>query len=276
MKYPYIGKGIKRGTLVMMVKPECGLVIKSKTWATKDGEFEISIDESYVKNITREYLQNTYGEVLSPEHAEFIIELASQAGFFIACGYSSSIKFFCTNNESLVFCRVEQNAKRERKQITIPLPPKADSKKWTPDFYELGEPPKQFDCVCNKCGGKCCIGQCDKQESSEWTQVGDEVTLVSMGMAMYNKPVKLTYIGDGVGCYIDLTNSMEYTYAKRETVFKKQKTQEEELRDDIESIIFKRHAEMVTSIHVKNSLIAMSSSATEILLDEFEIKRKPH
>lgn len=47
------------------------------------------------------------------------------------------------------------------------------------------------------------------------------------------------------------------------------------MRDDIQSIIFKKHAEMVTSIHVKNSLIAMSDSATEILLDEFEIKRKP-
>ena len=69
-------------------------------------------------------------------------------------------------------------------------------------------------------------------EEDEWPQAGDEVELVSMGMTTYNKLVRLTYIGDGVGCYVDLTNGMEYTYAKRETVFKKPKAPEEELRDE--------------------------------------------
>lgn len=52
-----------------------------------------------------------------------------------------------------------------------------------------------------------------------------------MGMAIFNKTVKITYVGDGVGCYLDSSSGMEYTYSKRETVFSKPKTPEEELRE---------------------------------------------
>ena len=116
IKYPYIGdcSGIAR---VLFTGERAGISIDSRHHSNGwiEGNF---------KNITREYLANTYGKVESKEHAEFIVELASDAGFFIACDYSASINFFCTNDESLIFCRAEQNAKRERKQITIPMPPK--------------------------------------------------------------------------------------------------------------------------------------------------------
>tara|TARA_R100000541_G_scaffold52604_1_gene60367 strand:- start:241 stop:747 length:507 start_codon:yes stop_codon:yes gene_type:complete len=74
-----------------------------------------------------------------------------------------------------------------------------------------------------------------KQDDStdEWPKVGDDVLLVSIGMTTYNKPVRLTYIGDGVGCYVDSVGGKEYTYAKRETIFKKPKTPEEKLRDEL-------------------------------------------
>lgn len=115
--YPYIGKSNATARLVLFNSESTGfadLEVLSDLW--NEGKFE---------NVTPKYLANKYGEVVSPEHAEFIVELASRAGFFIASDYRDSIKFFCINNESLVFCSAEQYAKREREKITIPLPPKS-------------------------------------------------------------------------------------------------------------------------------------------------------
>ena len=266
--YPYIGQyqTTNTETNVLYYKQDCCIHMDDKEQKTTD-----RYREGVFKNITREYLQNTYGEVVSPEHAEFIIELAESAGFKVwSLKRIDEIKTFTFENGELCLLSFHHEGldSRKLKQITIPLPPKAESKKWTPDFYELGEPPKHFDCVCNKCSGKCCTGQCDKQESSEWPQVGDEVTLVSMGMAMYNKPVKLTYIGDGVGCYIDLTNSMEYTYAKRETVFEKPKTPEEELRDELIEYL----NELGSSARY---CFGGNELAADELLKSYNIKKKP-
>lgn len=122
-KYPYIGRGSESGLMVIFYSKGSGITLDSNSWASKNMEHHRGIDESYFTNITPEFLANKYGEVVSLEHASFIIELARRAGFFIASDYSDSIKFFCTSNESLVFCGAEQYAKREREQITIPLPP---------------------------------------------------------------------------------------------------------------------------------------------------------
>lgn len=124
MKYPYIGQ-YKEMMKVLFTSSGEGFSLEHP--CIDKLSFEVKWNEDEFFNITAEYLANTYGEVKSKEHAEFIVKLASNAGFFIACDYSGSIKFFCTNNESLVFCRAEQNAKRERKLITIPLPPECES-----------------------------------------------------------------------------------------------------------------------------------------------------
>ena len=264
MKYPYIGKANLDDSLVLFYSDGCGMCFRSDNWS---GGLRVDYNESAFKNITPEYLANTYGEVVSPEHAEFIIELAENAGFELARQSKHLGNFFSFDVKGFCFLDTEIIASQYCKKITIPLPPKAESKKWTPDFYELGELPKHFDCVCSKCGGKCCTGRCDKQESSEWPQIGDEVCW-SNG----KRKGELKSICDGWAWIKDDGGEFVSLMAK---FIKKPKTPEEKLRDDIQSIIFKRHAEMVTSIHVKNSLIAMSNSATEILLDEFEIKRKP-
>lgn len=173
-------------------------------------------------NITREYLQNTYGEVVSPEHAEFIIELAKSAGFELNTGTNEDYPcWFAFDDELYFFDSKAYASDNSRKQIKIPLPPKVESKKWNPDFYDL---PKHFDCVCNKCGGKCCTGQCDKQESSDWPQIGDEVQ-TSDGVGI------VELLPDTKGYYVVSVDGEYYQYQIDE--LSKPKTPEDELRDDI-------------------------------------------
>lgn len=81
------------------------------------------------KNITVEYLANTYGEVRSKEHAEFIVKLAEVNGFKLK-GYARNSGYFYTwrlDDGSLFFsfCKDEKVAMDDdEKLITIPLPPK--------------------------------------------------------------------------------------------------------------------------------------------------------
>jgi len=98
-----------------------------------DFQGEISDREYYIdsdcKNITREYLQNTYGEVESPEHAEFIIELAELHG--IKRAFTSPMKTinafaFKGGNLYLYGLGLDELTQLPTRKITIPLPPKTD------------------------------------------------------------------------------------------------------------------------------------------------------
>lgn len=254
MKYPYIGK-IKDGTPTLFASP-MDAVLLGTSGSYTDGWNEINF-----KNITREYLQNTYGKVVSHEHEEFIVELAKSAGFSVFTT-ASSVNYFVIK-VGLSFHSCEEITSTELKQITIPLPPKAETKKWTPDFYEPGEPPKHFDCVCNKCGGKCCTGRCDKQESSEWPQIGDEVCW-SNG----KRKGELKSICDGWAWIKDDGGEFVSLMAK---FIKKPKTPEEELRDNLESEI----KSMVNFTNYNPRKIAEWIIGGEIEGLSYDIKKKP-
>lgn len=81
------------------------------------------------KNITRKYLANTYGEVESKEHAEFIIELAKNADFKFSettlCLDAPASFMFYENYVGIYGYNQSKMAKLEGdKPITIPMPPK--------------------------------------------------------------------------------------------------------------------------------------------------------
>lgn len=77
------------------------------------------------KNITPEYLANTYGKVEGKEHAEFIIELAENHGFEHTI-YQEKRKHFAFVDNVLIFLVNTVYDSEDKKQITIPLPPKQD------------------------------------------------------------------------------------------------------------------------------------------------------
>jgi len=101
-----------------------------------DGEFKGEWSDDYyidhtARNNTAEYLANTYGEVKSKEHAEFIVKLAEVNGIDFDGEVGISSNYFCffpSNSKQLTFWRKEKDASKHgsRKQITIPLPPECE------------------------------------------------------------------------------------------------------------------------------------------------------
>lgn len=92
------------------------------------GEWKALCDHSAAKygtDITREYLQNTYGEVESKEHADFIIELAKNTDLDIGTYSEKRDSHFYTDNDYIGFTDSEALASNGgEKKITIPMPPK--------------------------------------------------------------------------------------------------------------------------------------------------------
>jgi hypothetical protein len=132
--YPYIGE-LKNDTggVVLFARDSYGaqLNCKGKNWENKDtniyGGFDW--DEDSFKNITAEYLANTYGEVKSKEHAEFIVKLCNSNGIRLKCeSVRSKSYWFMIIGDGLYFYPSSFiPEKNECKPITIPLPPECES-----------------------------------------------------------------------------------------------------------------------------------------------------
>ncbi len=129
IKYPAILKSTLRNQIVMVANKNKFIHI--------DGEFKGEERRNYnaddTIDITHEYLVNTYGEVVSPEHAEFIIELCKVGGIdFVSSKKGiSKFKYFKINESYLGFYTEPRNAKSQGiKKIIIPLPPKSEAKTW--------------------------------------------------------------------------------------------------------------------------------------------------
>ncbi len=207
--YPYIGKS-DIGNITLFTDEKSGLSIFN-SGAYSNNEYRTDWAECGFKNITHEYLSNTYGEVVSPEHAEFIIELARANGLPVYSGSPSISRKLFTFNPSakLFFYDSEGWIDKDRcKQITIPLPPKAD-----------------------------------KQESSDWSQVGDEVFVCTDNKRLIEiKDKQVKVIGkcthsDGSTILTVEHDSLGVFAVAEGSWIKKPKTPEEELLDEIVDII---------------------------------------
>lgn len=89
----------------------------------------INFEHDGFKNITTEYLSNTYGEVKSKEHAEFIVKLSGGDSSLIGNSWSQSLKCFVIDSDGKVSfgSRVYHQEKVDKREITIPLPPECES-----------------------------------------------------------------------------------------------------------------------------------------------------
>jgi hypothetical protein len=72
-----------------------------------------------------------------------------------------------------------------------------------------------------------------KRPQPEWRPEVGVDCIQKMGGG--DRKVSITYVGDGVGCYYDYKNEMEYTFSMRDSVFVPIKTQREELIEIIEA-----------------------------------------
>lgn len=138
MKYPYIGKApvndskdCKEFDVCVFHKPESGTILEGNSYHPKGHYSNDWCEQGVFKNITAEYLANTYGEVKSKEHAEFIVKLAENHGYTLTGAVDkSNARTFVIDGESkmLFFMRGSNSFDGSTvKQITIPLPPECDS-----------------------------------------------------------------------------------------------------------------------------------------------------
>ena len=128
MKYPYIGEA-KNGNVILLFTEKEGVVLDAhQTIVGTSGGW----NEDKFKNITAEYLANTYGEVKSKEHAHFILELGEGAGYELVGSVSpnrAGVFVFDGENKTLFFMLGGGSLRGGSvlKQITIPLPPECES-----------------------------------------------------------------------------------------------------------------------------------------------------
>ena len=103
-----------------------------------------------------------------------------------------------------------------------------------------------------------CFGSIPRPTKPEWVDglppVGEECGMTLSGR-MYTR-VQITYMGDGVFCYRNLENSMEYTGALRDAHFAPIRTeaekQREELANDISIAAVK--ADTVLDLHESDTI----------------------
>ena len=232
MKYPYIG-GIDSDCKTLFLDECYGIAMEhDELEITGIPEHDWSEDE--FKNITREYLQNTWGVVESKEHAEFIIELAELHGFEVDENSDNPKSFMIYDDVISIYSFSHKELSNEdgRKQITIPLPPK--------------EPLKNA-------GDNLILG-CEDSKCDEWPCVNDIVVTRggSNGVVKISKPDK-----DGmIVCVFDGEYALTY-----KSELQKPKTPEEELFGDICGIIAKSILGNKTNGEITN-----------ILIDKYNIK----
>ena len=118
MKYPYIGKSKKTELTILFTSENKGICI-----SISDVKHIVEWHENEFTNTTRAYLANTYGEVKSENHADFIFKLAEVNGFGVTI-YNESRNHFAFVDGVLLFLVKPIYDKDKRKPITIPLPPK--------------------------------------------------------------------------------------------------------------------------------------------------------
>lgn len=169
MEYPYIGEVMSSGKRVLFYSSKTGMVVSDDS---SSGYFSRVWNERCFKNITREYLNNTYGEVESQEHAEFIAKLG-RGCWFNFNKYHEGNKWFCFTEHSLYFFNEEFVANdNKEKKITLPLPPKGEDMK-----------------------------------SEEWPQVGDEVAWsprLSRKGILLNIHEGMAWIKDSYGEFVSI------------------------------------------------------------------------
>lgn len=127
MTYPYIGKCKENNLTVLFTSFRSGTTLHcDSSDITEKHKYETGFNEREFKNITADYLRNTYGKLESKEHAEFIVKLAEGAGFKVGLNYEGGKSYFNFYDETIVDFwndEVTSSANGE-KLITIPLPPK--------------------------------------------------------------------------------------------------------------------------------------------------------
>lgn len=172
------------------------------------------------KNITREYLANTYGKLQSPNHGIFIRLLCKNHGISVNEFPSQLDSYFAVYGDELLFFHNEESAsKLEGKQITIPTPPKCDEPLNNGDNLMFG----------------------GEDKFKEWPKIGDYVALrYRFDSKQIIHKGELLYLSDN-HIIIKLESGNDYHCIRGEWDIEKPKTPEEEFIYDVAHLFRTKH-----------------------------------
>lgn len=235
MEYPYIGKLIESVNSCVLFTANgfgCKLSHSVNQWKSVGmHEFTGCWCEEGFKNITREHLTNTYGEVKSKAHAEFIRKLCKVNGISVNEHPSNLDAYFLIDDNVLHYC---YSKPIELKQITIPLPPNSNTNTPEEDF--------EMQQIQKNNGDNLMFGGADKRE--EWPKVGDKATLsndedytVSHGHEAVGESVLIMSLFNDGEVDMAVVKHGITNYCFRVEMLKKPKTEAEMLRDEVSSIL---------------------------------------
>lgn len=209
MKYPYIASSPDTGGIILFYSSGSGTVIESGWGLSTNssvykfkGEYSSSWDEDKFTTCTERYI--TAGKcikILSHAHFEFVIALADRMGYYFPTSPTSVPSRYNPSKPYLQFVenhelRFVSELDEQWVEITLPLKNNMLSD-------EVITP-----------------------------NVGDEVVIDS-DSHLTGSLAKITYMGNGVGCYIDLSSGNEYTFATNSIKFRKKITIEDEFICDL-------------------------------------------
>ena len=214
MKYPYIARN--ESSVEMLVFSESKAIILSEINKGILHDVHPAFSRNY-KNITREYLANTYGKVESKEHAEFIVDLCKVNGVDFLDDYKGGVMWFNCKCGLLDFYIDKNTASNDgEKLITIPLPPKQIQTATSEEEFEMQQ-------IMKNNGDNLVLG-CEDSKC-EWPQIGDLV------QANFGKGI-VKSLADKNGILSVMTDRGFNLLANMSDI-KKPKTPAEELRDDL-------------------------------------------
>lgn len=288
IKYPYIGES-SYGDVVLFSSDRYGKCLHGATYPEgTDGAWK----EGAFKNITREYLDSTYGKVESKEHAGFIVELLTSNGAKLNGAVRNTGYFYTYERHGVLnfsFCKDGSCASSDgEKQITIPTPPKevvVGEKKSEVYIPELNAVSSGFVVESDEWAKFDVIGGLDGSPSNEhstftpvssegvvdeWPKVGDEVSFPSgKGILTINKP-------DDNGVVIVECNDEDYGMVYKRvslSTLQKPKTPEEELHDKLSKQLTSLTGEALSldGTWIKSIADAIMNNK----LNGFDITKKP-
>lgn len=258
MKYPAIYKSAE-GSEYLYQNKDSYYCYERQVWDLSELHHDCHHSDI---NITAEYLANTYGEVKSKAHAEFIVKLAENTEGMTVCrdhvfnSVGAGCLFsFDSAGELNFWVNKYGAAGASRKQITIPLPPEceerkpkeviANGKKHTLNlvtgFYDFGviELGYAAGSTLEKLQEAddyqvlSFVDECDDGKEDEWPKVNDIVSLryrFDSKQIMYTG--ELLYLSSN-HIIIKTENGNDCHCIRSEWDIEKPKTPEQELRDEI-------------------------------------------
>lgn len=255
MTYPFIGK----------FQSAVKIFFNHGSSAVIESGHGVARHESNFKNITAEYLANTYGEVKSKEHAEFIVKLATENNIKVWTFWNKGkcFNFHADQNGglNLEFSNEEYAKRNGEKLITIPLPPKQEDEKMNTKEKTSREKLLEFMHECyhrNESDfytfSQEFVDHIEMKESTDlgWPKIGSKVTWADSTLKG-----EVASIGDCVAWVKKDNGDYETVFL---SLLNKPKTPEQELRDEL-TVVMQRN---LTYEQMVNDLI-----------ENFNITKKP-